>query len=187
MLNYNTSIKEDKSYVDLQIKEIKPVMKLIIRGKTKNFITAIGKNLNMILPVEANTSTSGETLTALWLSPDEWMLVSNKTVYEDTNTYDIEENLTNNISKAKLGAVTDVSDQFVMINIKGSKVFDLFAKGSPFNFNKFKDKKGSVIQTILSHIDVIIHLKEINEVNLLVRRSFSEHLYSWINDSASRL
>ena len=78
MLNYNTSIKEDKSYVDLEMKEIKPVMKLIIRGKTKNFITAIGKNLNMILPTEANTSTSGEALTALWLSPDEWMLVSNK-------------------------------------------------------------------------------------------------------------
>ena len=187
MLNYNTSIKEDKSYADLEMKEIKPVMKLIIRGKTKNFITAIGKNLNMILPAEANTSTSGQALTALWLSPDEWMLVSNKKVSEDTNTYVIEDNLINNISKAKLGAIIDVSDQFVMINIKGNKVFDLFATGSPFNFNEFKDKKGSVIQTVLSHIDVIIHLTEINEVNLFVRRSFSEHLYSWINDSASRL
>ena len=187
MLNYNTSINEDKSYMDLEMKEIKPVMKLIIRGKTKNFITAIGKNLNMILPTEANTSTSGEALTALWLSPDEWMLLSNKTVSEDTNTYEVEDNLINNISKVNLGAVTDVSDQFVIINIKGSKVFDLFATGSPFNFNEFKNKKGSVIQTILSHIDVIIHLTEINEVNLYVRRSFSEHLYSWINDSASRL
>ena len=35
MLNYQTSIKEDKSYVDLKIKEIKPIMKLIIRGKKK--------------------------------------------------------------------------------------------------------------------------------------------------------
>ena len=74
-----------------------------------------------------------------------------------------------------------------MINIKGSKVFDLFATGSPFNFNEFKNKKGLVVQTILFHIDVIIYHKEINEVNLLVRRSFSEHLYSWLNDSASRL
>ena len=187
MLNYNTPIKEDKSYPDLVMKEIKPIMKLIIRGKTKDFITAIGKNLNMILPTEANTTTKGDTLTALWLSPDEWMLISNEIISEETNTYKVEDNLINNISKAKLGAVTDVSDQFVLINIKGSKVFDLFATGSPFNFNEFKDKKGSVIQTILSHIDVIIHLTEINEVNLLVRRSFSEHLYSWLSDSASRL
>ena len=187
MLSYNTSIKEDKSYTDLEMKEIKSIMKLIIRGKTKDFITAVGKNLNMIIPTEANTSTSGEALTALWLSPDEWMLISYKVVSEDFNTYVVEDNLINNISKVNLGAVTDVSDQFVMINIKGNKVFDLFATGSPFNFNKFKNKKGSVAQTILSHIDVIIHHTEINDVNLLVRRSFSEHLYSWINDSASRL
>jgi len=187
MLNYNTSIKQDEAYSDLEMKEIKPIMKLIIRGKTKDFITAIGKNLNMILPTEANTSTSGEALTALWLSPDEWMLISNETISEDTNTYKVEDNLINNISKANLGAVTDVSDQFVMINIKGSKVFDLFATGSPFNFNEFKNKKGSVVQTILSHIDVIIQLTEINNVNLFVRRSFSEHLHSWLNDSASRL
>jgi len=187
MLNYKTTIKENKSYSDLEMKEIKPIMKLIIRGKTKDFITAIGKNLKMILPTEANTSTSGETLTALWLSPDEWMLNSKETVNEDTNAYEVEDNLIKNISKTKLGAITDVSDQFVMINIKGSKVFDLLATGSPFNFNEFKNKKGSVVQTILSHIDVVIHLTEINSVNLLVRRSFSEHLYSWLNDSASRL
>ena len=106
---------------------------------------------------------------------------------EDNNTYQVEDELIKNISKAKLGAVTDVSDQFVMLNIKGSKVFDLFATGSPFNFNEFKNKKGSVVQTILSHIDVIIHLVEINEANLFVRRSFSQHLHSWMSDSASRL
>ena len=187
MLNYNASIKEEKSYSHLEMKEIKPIMKLIIRGKTREFISAIGKNLNMLLPTEANTSTSGETLTAFWLSPDEWMLISNEVVKKDTNIYEVEDNLINNISKTNLGAITDVSDQFVMINIKGNKVFDLFATGSPFNFNEFKNKKGSVAQTILSHVDVIIHHKQINNVNLLVRRSFSEHLYSWLDDSASRL
>ena len=48
-------------------------------------------------------------------------------------------------------------------------------------------KKGSTTQTIINHIDIIIHHKDINNVNLFVRRSFSEHLWSWINDSASRL
>ena len=187
MLNYNTTIKQTKTYLDLEMKEIKPIMKLIIRGRTKEFITAIEKNLNMLLPTKANTSTTSEIWTAFWLSPDEWMLISNKTISEDTNTYKVEDDLINNISKTNLGAITDVSDQFVMINIKGSKVFDLLSAGSPFNFNEFRGKKGSVTQTILSHIDVIIHLTEINDVNLLVRRSFSEHLYSWLNDSASRL
>ena len=187
MLNYNTPLKENKFYSNLEMKEIKPIMKLIIRGSNKQFFSAIGKNLNMLLPIVANTSTSGETLTAFWLSPDEWMLISNEVIKEDSNTYEVEDNLINNISKTNLGAVTDVSDQFVMINIRGSKVFDLLSTGCPFNFNQFKNKKGSVVQTILSNIDIIVHHKDVNELNLLVRRSFSEHLYSRLNDSASRL
>ena len=74
-----------------------------------------------------------------------------------------------------------------MINLKGEKIFDLLSAGCPFNFNEFMTKKGSVTQTLLLQIDVIIHLKEINSVNLYVRRSFSEHLMSWMDDAASRL
>jgi sarcosine oxidase subunit gamma len=74
-----------------------------------------------------------------------------------------------------------------MINLKGDKIYELFETGSPFNFNQFKTKKGSVAQTILAKIDVIIHNQDKSEVNLFVRRSFSQHLFSWMNDSASRL
>jgi len=187
MLNYNTSTKEEKKYLGLTVKEISPVMKLNLRGNSKDFLSTVGKNINMILPIEANTSSSNDNYTSMWLSPDEWMVVSNNTINEDNNNYEIEELLFNKISKTNLGAVTDISDQFVMINLNGEKVFDLLSAGCPFNFNKFKEKKGAVAQTILLQIDVIIHLKEINTVNLFVRRSFSEHLISWIDDAASRL
>ena len=187
MLNYNSSIKEEKIYSGLIVKEISPLMKLNIRGKSREFLTTIGKNINMILPMEANTSSTSDNYTSMWLSPDEWMIVSNDQVDKENNNYEIEELLFNKISKTNLGAVTDVSDQFVMINLNGEKIFDLLSTGCPFNFNEFKTKKGAVVQTILLQIDVIIHLKEINTVNLFVRRSFSEHLMSWINDSASRL
>ena len=187
MLNYTNVIKEKKSYTSLQMEEIKPVMKLVIRGKKRDFLSAIGKSLNLLLPTEANTSSRSDKLTALWLSPDEWMIYSNETLSFEDNNYEIENLLSKNISKINLGAVTDVTDQFVLINIKGDKIFDLFETGSPFNFNHFRHKEGSVIQTILAKIDVIIHNQRRNEVNLFVRRSFSEHLYSWMNDSASRL
>ena len=187
MLNYNSSIKEGKIYSGLVVKEISPLMKLNIRGKSREFLTTIGKNINMILPMEANTSSTSDNYTSMWLSPDEWMIVSNDQVDKENNNYEIEELLFNKISKTNLGAVTDVSDQFVMINLNGEKIFDLLSNGCPFNFNEFKTKKGAVAQTLLIQIDVIIHLKEINSVNLFVRRSFSEHLISWVDDAASRL
>ncbi len=187
MLNYTSPIKENKNYTDLVIKEIGPVMKLNLRGKKKEFLSIVGETLNIILPTEANTSFSSEKLTAIWLSPDEWMIFSNNITEKDNNIYKIEEILYNNISKKSLGSVTDVTDQFVMINLNGTKIFELFSFGSPFDFNQFKEKKGSTTQTIINHIDVIIHHKDTNNVNLFVRRSFSEHLWSWINDCASRL
>ena len=187
MLNYSNVITKENSYSGIQMKEIKPVMKLIIRGKKREFLSAIGKSLNLLLPTEANTSSSSEKLTALWLSPDEWLVYSNEISNPDNNNYETENLLNKNISKVSLGAVTDVTDQFVLINIKGDKIFDLFETGSPFNFNDFRRKKGSTAQTILAKIDVIIHNQNQNEVNLFVRRSFSQHLFSWMNDSASRL
>ena len=187
MLNYNQPLPEKKSLQDLQIKEIKPIMKLILRGKKREFISAVGKSLNMLLPTEANTSTQSDKLTALWLSPDEWMIFSNEHIDENTNNYETEELLNNNISKLNLGAITDVTDQFVMIKLRGNKIYELFQTGSPFNFNEFQNKKGSVAQTILAKIDVIIQNQDKNEMNLFVRRSFSQHLFSWMNDSASRL
>ena len=187
MLNYSNVITKENSYSGIQMKEIRPVMKLIIRGKKREFLSAIGKSLNLLLPTEANTSSSSEKLTALWLSPDEWLVYSNEISNPDNNDYQTENLLNKNISKVSLGAVTDVTDQFVLINIKGDKIFDLFETGSPFNFNDFRRKKGSTTQTILAKIDVIIHNQNQNEVNLFVRRSFSQHLFSWMNDSASRL
>ena len=187
MLNYNSVIKNEINQGGVSVKEISPVMKINLRGKKREFLTNVGKNLNIILPTEANTSTTSDQLTAIWLSTDEWMIVSNELVSKDTNKYELNEMLFNSISKTNLGAVIDITDQFVQLELKGENIYEIFSAGSPFNFNEFKEKKGSTTQTVLNHIDVILHNKGENIVNLFVRRSFAEHLYSWIEDSVSRL
>ena len=68
-------------------------MKLNLRGKKREFLSAVGKSLNMLLPTESNTSTSSENYTALWLSPDEWMLYSNNEMNENDNSYEVENEL----------------------------------------------------------------------------------------------
>ncbi len=187
MLNYNSVIKNEINQGSIAVKEIFPVIKINLRGKKREFFTNVGKNLNMILPTEANTSTTSDKLTAIWLSPDEWMIVSNELVSTDNNKNELQEILFNSISKTTLGAAVDVTDQFVQLELKGENIYEIFSAGSPFNFNEFKEKKGSTTQTVLNHVDVILHHKDKNIVNLFVRRSFAEHLWSWIKDCASRL
>jgi len=187
MLNYNSVIKDEINQGNVSVKEIFPVMKINLRGKKREFLTNVGKNLNMILPTEANTSTTSDKLTAMWLSPDEWMIVSNELVSQETNKYELNEMLFNSISKTNLGAVIDVTDQFVQLELKGENIYEIFSAGCPFNFNEFKEKKGSTTQTVLNNTDIILHHKDENIVNLFVRRSFAEHLFNWIKDIASRL
>ena len=183
MLNFNTPIIDTKKYSEIKISEIEPIFKINLRGKNRDFITKIGKELSIIPPTDPNTSSGNEKFNILWLSPDEWLLYSNdKIEFKDKSL--LEKKLFDEISKVKFGSVTDVSDHWIMINLKGAKIFDLLSAGCPFNFNNFKIIKGTVTQTLLNHTDVIIHNKNINDLNLFVRRSFSEHLWSWINDSA---
>ncbi len=175
MLNFNSPIKEEKKYNDLNIIEVEPIIKINLRSNKREFSTKIGKILSILPPNESNTSSGNEKFNLLWLSPDEWL------IYSKTN---LEDKLFNEISKLNQGAVTNVSDHWVMINLNGNKVYDLLSKSCPYNFNDFKNKKGSVAQTIVNHIDVILHHKEDDNLNLFVRRSFSEDLWLWINDSA---
>ena len=183
MLNFNPPIKDEKNYNDLSIVEVEPTIKINLRSNKREFSTKIGKILSILPPNEANTSSGNESYSLLWLSPDEWLVYSNNNTKSLYDQIELENNLFNEISKLNQGAVTNVSDHWVMINLKGSKIFDLLSKSCPFNFKNFK-KKGSVVQTVVNHVDVIIHNTDENNLNLFVRRSFSEDLWLWINDSA---
>ena len=181
MLNYNSPINDSIEYNNLKISEVESTFKINLRGKKREFITNIGKVLSIIPPVEPNTSSQNKDLNLLWLSPDEWMLYSNK-LMEKNNDDKVETELINSISKLNYGSVTNVTDQWVIINIKGDNVYELLSSSCPFNFTSFKSKKGSVVQTIVNHVDVIDHNKNNNDLNLFVRRSFSNHLWLWLND-----
>ena len=78
MLNYNSPIKNQINITIYLLKKFHPIMKLNLRGKKREFFTTAGKHLDMILPTEANTSSSSSKLTSIWLSPDEWMVISNE-------------------------------------------------------------------------------------------------------------
>jgi len=183
MLSCNSPIMETKNYSEIKISGVEPIIKINLRGKNRDFITKIEKELSIMPPTDPNTSSGNEKLNILWLSPDEWLLYSNEKI-DLKNNNSLEDKLFDEISKVKIGSVTNVTDHWVMINLKGNNVFELLSSGCPFNFSDFKNSKGAVTQTLVNHIDVIIHNKNINDLNLFVRRSFSNHLWSWINDSA---
>ena len=136
MLNIEYPKLEKKSFNGLELTINEPKNKINLRGKKKDFFTKAGKILSLILPTEANTSSSNEKFNALWLSPDEWLIY-----FDDHDKNRIFLDLYNEISKLNYGSITDVSNQWVCFNLKGDKIYDLLSTGSPFNFKEFKIKK----------------------------------------------
>ena len=186
MLNYISPITESHTFNNFSMKEKAPVAKINLRGdlENKDFASKAGKILGMILPKEACSISTKEKITCMWLGPNEWLLVSNDTVDKESNDYELEQLLFKDISKTNLGAVTNVSDHYTIFNLTGSNIFEILSKGSPFDFNSENFGDNKVVQTILNHVDVTIHRKTKENVDLYVRRSFSDHLWAWIKDSA---
>ena len=123
MLNINYPKIEKINFPKLELKLIEPINKLNLRGKNRDFFTKAGKILSIMLPTEPNTSATIKKINALWLSPDEWM------VYGKNVDKNLKLSLDNEISKLNLGSVTDVSDQWVLINMNGENLFEILSKG----------------------------------------------------------
>ena len=187
MLNFTSPITESHTYNNFSMKEKTSVAKINLRGdlENKDFVSKVGKILGMILPKEACSTSTKEQITCMWLGPNEWLLVSNDTVTKESNVYELEQLLFDDISKTNLGSVTNVSDHYTIFKLTVSNIYEVLSKGCPFNFNleSFGDNK--VVQTILNHVDVTIHRKTKDEINIYVRRSFSQYLWEWIKDSAN--
>ena len=186
MLDFFTPVTESQSYNNFSMKEKTPIAKINLRGNLENkeFTSKIGKILGMILPKEACSTSYKDKISSLWLGPNEWLLVSNDEIPKETNTYELEQVLFDNISKTNLGAITNVTDHFTIFSLSGSNIFEVLSKGCPFDFSSDDFRDNKVVQTILNHVDVTIHRTSENDVDLYVRRSFAGYLWDWLKDSA---
>ena len=184
MLEFLPPINEKKRFNNLLMFEKKPIAKINLRGdlNNKDFSDKVVKILGIAPPVKVGSIVFNKEISVLTTGPNEWIIISNNTVKEDNNDYQLENILYENISKNNLGAVTNITDQFTVFSLSGSNIFEVLSKSSPFNFDTLLNNSSA--QTLLNNIDVTIIKKDNENVDLFVRRSFSEHLWLWLNDSA---
>ena len=185
MLEINLPINETKTFNNFSMKEKAPIVKINLRGKpnNKDFTSKVGKILGVILPVEVGSIAVKEEISIITTGPNEWLILSNNIIKESNKNYELENTLFEGISKTNLGAVTNASDQFTIFSLNGSNIYEVLSKSSPLDFDVLLDNSSA--QTLLNNIDIIIVKKNNENMDLLVRRSFSEHLWNWIKDSAS--
>ena len=181
MLEINSTINESKSFNNLFMEEKTPILKLNLRGNVSNkdFTSNVEKILGLIIPVEIGSIVSSRDLSIIATGPNEWIIISNT---KENNDSQLENILFESISKNNLGAVTNITDQLTIFSLVGSNALEILSKASPFNFDTLRNNFSA--QTLLNNIDITIVKKDNENIDLLVRRSFSSHLWAWLNDSA---
>lgn len=152
--------------------------KVNLRGDAGDqaFMTAVRDVLDCTLPVEPNTVAGGGERTVFWLGPDEWQVHCPE---------DEQHELVQRLRAALEGrhsAVVDVSDYYVVMRLSGPKILEVLAKGTPLDLHPRAFPPGSCAQTRFGHATVLLHKAADDVVDLQVRWSFAEYVWSYIVD-----
>jgi sarcosine oxidase, subunit gamma len=131
------------------------------------------------LPVEPNTFTeAGETI-ALWLAPNEWLLVTPPKK---------EATLSQTIAAAaqnRFFSLTDVTHGNTTIRVHGPRAIQMLNKGCSLDLVPSVSRATWCAQTLLAKAHII--LRVVNDpaaFDLIVRRSFAEYLALWLRDAS---
>jgi sarcosine oxidase subunit gamma len=122
--------------------------KLIVRGDAAARARA-SATLRCELP-EALRSGSGGGVEALWLGPDEWLVLAGAEVADRTAS-------TLRDELAGLDhAVVDVSDRFAGISVEGERARDVLNAGVPLDLHARAFPPGMVARTVLAKAPVVL-------------------------------
>ena len=164
----------------IELSERPYIGKVNVRGNPDDtaFTIAVEKVLGGPLPLVPNTTTSNEEYTVFWLGPNEWLIHCEPDMQTDLVTA-LRQSL-----KGQHIAINDVSDYYLVIRITGAKALEVLSKGTPFDVHSSVFKPGACAQTCFGHASILLHYVDENFVDLQVRWSFAEYVWTYLVDGA---
>ncbi len=142
------------------------------------FLDAVRRCLSFDLPIVPNTVNAAPAVSALWLGPDEWLLVGEPCS---------EESIVARLRKALTGLhslVVDVSSDRTVVEVSGGRSRHLLTKGCAIDLHPRKFAPGRCVRTIFSRTTVILEQTDaVPTWRLFVRRSLASYLANWLIDA----
>ena len=150
-----------------------------VRGDASesDFSEAVKIALHVDLPAP-NRCASAEGHTLLGLGPDEWLWMS------DAENADAANSALDTALAGLFATLTDVSSAQTIIEVRGAHARDVLAKGTPFDLHPREFPLGACAQTILAKAAVVIQRVGDDTFHVIVRRSFADYLWRWLEDAA---
>ena len=166
---------------ELSIRDLPFVTQVNLRADPKDagLMQRLAEALGFALPVVPNTVASRDHGRALWLGPDEWLVVG-----PDGQQQALEQTLRNGLDGA-FGSILDVSANRTLLQIRGSKAHEALAHGVPIDLDPRSFGPGSCAQTLLGKVQVIIERRDGIAFYVYARTSFATYVADWLLDAAA--
>jgi sarcosine oxidase subunit gamma len=143
----------------------------------EEIVQQVGKALRVPLPSTPNRVGATGSTRALWLSPDEWLIVA-----KPGDSLSLARKARAAVEPFA-GAVVDVSAHRTLLELRGPAARDLLARGCSLDLHPLAFPPDACAQTLLARVDVILFHFGKDAFGVFVRASFATYLVTWLRDA----
>jgi len=133
--------------------------------------------LGVALPLSPLTSVEQGDLVVRWIGPDEWLIsLPNDQVFDLETRFRAE--MTGHHS------LVNGSGGMTVYKLRGKHVVDMLKKSTPVDLHDSEFPVGKVVSTVFAKAGAVVRRTGESEFELVVRRSFADYIWLWIQDAS---
>ncbi|EPJ95593.1 MULTISPECIES: sarcosine oxidase subunit gamma [Pseudomonas] len=162
------------------VREKKLLGHLTLRGDAKDpaFAEGVHKALGLELPV-ALSLVAKEDTSLQWMGPDEWLLI-----VPGGQEFAVEHALRAALAGLHI-SVVNVSGGQQLLELSGPKVREVLMKSTSYDVHPDNFPVGKAVGTVFAKSQLVIRHTAEDTWELLIRRSFSDYWWLWLQDAAA--
>lgn len=160
----------------VNIRPAAPATRLSLRAPVASR-APLSKSLGLTLPDRPKTSSSKGERHALWLGPDEWLVIDEK-----------QSDLLGACDPVSaLHAAVDVSHRNTAILVSGTGAEAVLSAGCPQDLAPAAFPVGACSRTVLGKVEVVLYRTAVDGFRVEVWRSFSDYAFTLLREAARDL
>lgn len=155
------------------LKVLEPASRMSLRARPAAN-AALSKALGLTLPQKPKTSVAKAGRTALWLGPDEWLVIDEAGG----------DPVADCASVKGLHSAVDVSHRNVAIAVTGPSAAVVLNAGCPQDLSLEAFPVGAASRTILGKVEIVLLRAGEDAFRVECWRSFSDYVYGFLSEAA---